>query len=165
MKMEWVMKNLASYGDRLEWAINKRNTSAAEVSKQTKINKSSISQYINGSTGAPRNTTSAKLANFLKINQYWLDTGEGEWDAESLEPINQVQQNMANSLLTISSPSVIDLMNNLREMEKNNKLTPELVSLLNATVDTFKNMSMNRPQATQVDTDNLLEIAKEGLNE
>lgn len=156
------MKNLISYGDRLEWAIAKRDTSAAEVSKKTKISKSSISQYINGSTGAPRNITSAKLANFLKINQFWLDTGEGEWDLESDELIGQEEKSASDSLLTISSPSVIDLMNNLREMEKNKQLTPELVSLLNATVDTFK--KMNKLQATQVDVDNLMEIAEEGLD-
>ena len=161
--MRQIMKNLISYGERLGWAIAKRNTSPAEVSKQTKISKSSISQYINGSTGAPRNISSAKLANFLNVNQYWLDTGKGEWDAEGSTQANDDQQNIETSLLTSSSPSIIDLMNNLREMEKANQLTPELVSLLNATVDTFK--QMNKPQASQIDIDHLMEIAEERVDE
>lgn len=163
MRTESMMKKLISYGDRLEWAISERNTSPAEVSKRTKISKSSISQYINGSTGAPRNVTSAKLANFLKVNQYWLDTGEGEWDAESDVLIDKEQKNVDTSLLTSSSPSVIDLMSNLREMEKSNQLTPELVSLLNATVDTFKRI--NKSQVSQINVNHLMEIAKERKDE
>lgn len=161
--MEYIMKNLISYGDRLEWAISKRDTSPAEVSKHTKISKSSISQYINGSTGAPRNISSAKLANFLKVNQYWLDTGKGDWDAESSTSVSKGHQNIDTSLLASSSPSVIDLMNNLREMERSNQLTPELVSLLNATVDTFK--QVNKPQVSQIDIDHLMEVAEERLDE
>lgn len=79
------MDKLATYGERLAWAINKRGSSAAKLQKETGIGKSSISQYINGTTGAPRNDRSAKLAKALNINQYWLDTGEGEWDANTAQ--------------------------------------------------------------------------------
>lgn len=152
------MKNLISYGERLEWAIRQRNTSAAEISKRTKISKSSISQYINGTTGAPRNTTSAKLAKFLKVNQYWLDTGKGDWQATD-DANDDVQIEAVESLLASSSPSVIGLMENLRDMERRKKLSPELVSLLNATVDTFR--KIDEAQTSQVDVDNLMSIAKE----
>lgn len=152
------MKNLVSYGERLDWVMNQRGVSAAEISKRTNISKSSISQYINGSTGAPRNTTSAKLAKFLNVSQYWLDTGRGDWQATEVADSND-RINDIESLLASSSPSVIGLMENLRDMERRKKLSPELVSLLNATVDTFR--KIDEAQTTQVDVDNLINIAKE----
>lgn len=159
--MGLMMEKLVTYGERLEWAIAKRETSAAEISKKTKISKSSLSQYISGSTGAPRNTTSAKLANFLNINQYWLDTGQGDWRVADTNP--EPQNESVTSLLASSSPSVIGLMENLRDMEKNQKLTPELVSLLNATIDTFR--KVDTTQTMQVDIDNLVKISEEDSRE
>lgn len=44
----------------------------------------------------------------------------------------------ANSYLGNSSTSVVELMSNLRELEEQGGLTPDVVRLLNATIDTFK---------------------------
>lgn len=45
----------------------------------------------------------------------------------------------ARQLLGNSSSSVVDLMNNLNDLERQGGLTPAVVRLLNATIDTFKN--------------------------
>lgn len=44
-------------------------------------------------------------------------------------------------LLTNSSPSVIELIDNLKDLERQGELTPSLVRLLNATIATFKESS------------------------
>jgi len=153
------MEKLFTYGERLAWAIAKRKTSAAELSRKSGINKASISQYINGTTGAPRNVTSAKLASSLDVNQFWLDTGQGDWDA--LTVVDNKNHNVDNPWLSSSSNSVIDLIENLKDMERTDRLAPELVSLLNATIETFKQIENPRPKKSQTDLDHLLNIAKE----
>lgn len=113
-----------------------------------------INKWLNGESMPDHHNIEA-LAKYLNVNFNWLAAGQGEIQAQASGNNNDIQ---AQSLLLSSSPSVIDLMNNLREMEKNNKLTPELVRLLNATVDTFKNL--NQTQESQVDIGHLLELAK-----
>lgn len=44
----------------------------------------------------------------------------------------------ATYVSTPSNPSVVELIDNLKELERQNKLTPELVTLLNTTIETFK---------------------------
>ena len=41
-------------------------------------------------------------------------------------------------VLTPSNPSVVELIDSLKDLERQNKLTPDLVTLLNTTIETFK---------------------------
>lgn len=56
---------------RLKEALNDNKMIPQELSERTGINKSSISQYVNGSH-APSNISSGKMANVLGVNPLWL---------------------------------------------------------------------------------------------
>ena len=123
------------------------------------ISDRAINKWLNGESMPDHHNIEA-LARYLNVNFNWLAAGQGEPQS----PLPEIDNNDTSrqSLLSYSSPSIIDLMNNLREMEKNNKLTPELLMLLNATVDTFKNI--NKSQEVQIDVDHLMNISEEKKN-
>ena len=56
---------------RLIEALNDNNMKAQELADIAKINKSSISQYVNGSH-APSNFSAGKMAAVLGVNPVWL---------------------------------------------------------------------------------------------
>lgn len=56
---------------RLREALNDNHMKPQELADASGVNKSSISQYINGSH-APSNTSSGKLAKILNVNPLWL---------------------------------------------------------------------------------------------
>lgn len=124
------------------------------------ISDRAINKWLNGESMPDHHNIEA-LAQYLGVNFNWLAAGQGEPQTKVSKKDNVNAD--AQSLLSSSSPSIIDLMNNLREMEKDNKLSPELVSLLNATVDTFKNI--DKSQENQIDVGHLVQMAEERTNE
>ena len=56
---------------RLQQALSMANMTQQELADKCKINKASISQYINGSH-APSNISSGKMGKALNVNPLWL---------------------------------------------------------------------------------------------
>ena len=56
---------------RLKEALNDNNMKPQELADASGVNKSSISQYINGSH-APSNTSSGRMASVLHVSPLWL---------------------------------------------------------------------------------------------
>ena len=56
---------------RLQKAMSNANITAQELSNKSKVAKSSISQYVNGSH-KPSNISSGKMASILNVNPLWL---------------------------------------------------------------------------------------------
>ena len=56
---------------RLQQALSSANMTQQELADKCKINKASISQYINGSH-APSNISSGKMGEVLNVNPLWL---------------------------------------------------------------------------------------------
>ena len=56
---------------RLKEALNDNNMKPQELADVSGVNKSSISQYINGSH-APSNTSSGRMASVLHVSPLWL---------------------------------------------------------------------------------------------
>lgn len=56
---------------RLKEALNDNHMKPQELSDASGVNKSSISQYVNGSH-APSNTSSGAMARVLKVSPLWL---------------------------------------------------------------------------------------------
>lgn len=75
-----------------------------------------------------------EIARALKVNAHWLATGEGEMIG------TQVAYKGALADYEPST-STVELVETLKEMERNGELTPQLVGLLNATLDTVKSAS------------------------
>lgn len=57
--------------DRLNEALNKRQMTAAELSKKTGLNKSSLSRYLSGES-IPRSLAIGKMADALHVNPAWI---------------------------------------------------------------------------------------------
>ena len=62
---------VATTAERLRYAIEYRHTSAAEVSRQTKISRGSLSQYMSGKF-TPKQDRIYILANYLRVSPAWL---------------------------------------------------------------------------------------------
>lgn len=60
-----------NYSNRIEEALNKKGMSAAELSRQTEISKSSISKWISQKC-QPRNAALEKIAKVLDVDADWL---------------------------------------------------------------------------------------------
>lgn len=56
---------------RLQKALEQANITQQELADKSKVNKASISQYINGSH-KPSNISSGKMAEILDVNPMWL---------------------------------------------------------------------------------------------
>ena len=56
---------------RLQTALTNANITQQELADKSKVNKASISQYINGSH-KPSNISSGKMAEILDVNPMWL---------------------------------------------------------------------------------------------
>lgn len=57
--------------ERLKEALTDRNLSAQELADKSNVSKSSISQYVNG-TSKPSNISAGKLATVLGVNPLWI---------------------------------------------------------------------------------------------
>ncbi len=65
------MDNLYIIKDRLNEAMQKREITAAELSKRTGLNKSSLSRYLSGEN-IPRSLAIGKIATALRVNPAWI---------------------------------------------------------------------------------------------
>lgn len=65
------MDNLYIIKDRLNRALKMRNITAADLSRKTGINKSSISRYLTGES-IPRTKQIGKIATALQVSREWL---------------------------------------------------------------------------------------------
>lgn len=76
-----------------------------------------------------------QIAEVLKVNSHWLATGHGDM-------LGQVtHQNQKSHINYEPSTSTIELMEILKEMEKDGELTPQVVGLLHNTLKTLKSVS------------------------
>ncbi|MDB5777578.1 MAG: hypothetical protein JWP38_3711 [Herbaspirillum sp.] len=74
-KLYNIMKN---YGMRLDEALKLAEKDRQELADAITVSVQAISQVITGKTKALTAENSAKAANFLKVDGFWLATGEGK---------------------------------------------------------------------------------------
>lgn len=67
-----------TFGQRLERALTLAESDRAKLAKALQISVQAISQTITGKTGAFTAENAAKAARFLRVDPYWLSTGDGE---------------------------------------------------------------------------------------
>ena len=65
------MDNVYIIKDRLNTALKVRGLTAADLSRLTGINKSSLSRYLSGET-IPRSLAIGKIAQALRVNPAWV---------------------------------------------------------------------------------------------
>ena len=67
-----------TYGSRLDKSLKMRDKSRKELADCLGISVQAIGQVINGPTVALTAENHEKAARFLRVNGYWLATGEGD---------------------------------------------------------------------------------------
>lgn len=91
------MENIYIIKDRLNEALRLRNITAADLSRLTGINKSSISRYLSGES-IPRSLAIGKMAEALHVSPAWvlgydvpMENGQPfiKVEMEKLSPANQ----------------------------------------------------------------------------
>lgn len=93
------------------------------------------------------------IAQAFNLSLDWILTGQG-----AAQIIQQSVDELSNTGLDYEpSTSTIELMETLKEMEKNGELTPQVVGLLNTTLNTFKNVSSGK----RLNIDHLVEKSEE----
>lgn len=93
----WVMKG--TYGERLKNALVISGKSRRELAAELKISVQAIGQTINGGTTAFTAENHERAVRFLRVNGYWLATGEGNPQIQSLEwPFPSIDKNRYSQL-------------------------------------------------------------------
>src|SRR5690606_10262533 len=67
-----------SYGDRLSQAMELARVDRAKLAQALGISVQAVGQVLTGKTNAFTADKSARAARFLKVDHFWLATGEGE---------------------------------------------------------------------------------------
>jgi len=67
-----------TYGDRLEQALEFAGRSRKDLCAAIGVTQQALGQVISGKTKALTSENSARAARFLRVNHYWLATGEGQ---------------------------------------------------------------------------------------
>jgi len=70
-----------TYGDRLEHAMRLAGRSRKELCSAVGVTLQALGQVLSGKTKALTSENSAKAARFLRVDHYWLATGEGQMTA------------------------------------------------------------------------------------
>jgi len=68
----------STFGQRLELALKLAEKDRSALAEATDLTVQAIGQVIQGKTKALTAENSAKAARFLKVDSYWLATGEGK---------------------------------------------------------------------------------------
>jgi len=87
-----------TYGRRLEQALHLAGSSRKDLCRAIGVTLQALGQVLSGKTKALTSENSAKAARFLRVDHYWLATGEGKMidqarhyalseDAESLHAV------------------------------------------------------------------------------
>ena len=85
------MDNIYIIKDRLNEALKVRNMTAAELSKLTGLNKSSVSRYLSGSS-IPRSLAIGNMARALHVNPAWVLGYNVPMEAEETEPTMDINK-------------------------------------------------------------------------
>ncbi|CUI55665.1 helix-turn-helix domain-containing protein [Achromobacter xylosoxidans] len=75
--LESNLSRMNTYGSRLEQALQLAGRERIELANAIDVSVQAIGQVIAGKTKALTAENSAKAARFLKVDAYWLATGEG----------------------------------------------------------------------------------------
>lgn len=119
---------------RIQTALNRAGISWSKAATTIGLSAQAATKWKKGQISRD---TLQELANLLGVHYTWLATGEGE---------------MKDSNTNYSTPttdyepstSTIELIETLKEMEKTGELTPQVVGLLNATLNTVKSVSIGK---------------------
>jgi len=84
-----------TYGDRLEHALQFSGISRKDLCLAIGVTLQALGQVLSGKTKALTSENSAKAARFLKIDHYWLATGQGQIiDTASHQSLSECDKNL-----------------------------------------------------------------------
>lgn len=133
-----------TFGDRLAEALGevtpegrpaRARIPRAKLATHLKTSESAIGQVINGVTKAMTAANAAKTADFLKVNWYWLATGEG--DRDDITGIEDAKERAA--------------LQSLREIEALNRgLFESLVQMITSNAESLRDVNTSQVDPKRV---------------
>lgn len=123
--------------DRLKQSRKEKRLTQTEVANAVGITQATYSELERGLVKSSGKIV--ELANLFNVNPNWLATGEGEMIIKS--DIQSITSNSSEVGTSFVNTSVVDLIDTLKDMEKTGELTPQLVGLLNNTIQVIKSLS------------------------
>lgn len=69
---------METFGERLGYALELRGVARKTLAAVLGVSVQAVNQMINSPTGAMTAANTAKASRYLKVNNYWLATGEGD---------------------------------------------------------------------------------------
>lgn len=98
---------ISNFSKRFTYALDLRNKSMADISRETGINKASLSQYANG-IYSPKQDRIFLIANALSVSPSWLMGFDTDLDGTENNPANENDSTniiFQNQDFTVSSPT------------------------------------------------------------
>ena len=123
---------LETVGSRLKKARKYAGLTQVELAKKSGSKQGAISDLESG-----RNESSTKLvemAQAMGVSADWLATGKGEM-------IPSIEKPKPSIDLPASSPSVVDLIANIKDMETNGELSPQVIAAINGVIEAVRSAS------------------------
>lgn len=77
-KIICIIPPMNTYGERLKWAIKNANFTQTKLALEAGIQPQTVQYLCDKKNNAQGSRHNSKFAEILKINAYWLETGEGE---------------------------------------------------------------------------------------
>lgn len=83
--IRFPLKKMATFGERLNAALNRKGVKPVELARHLGISRSGVSQLINGQSKNPRPEHLLGISRFLQVRIEWLIEGSGEMDQSSMD--------------------------------------------------------------------------------
>lgn len=116
--------------DRLKQARKAARKTQKQVAEAVGMTQPSYSELETGQSQG--SALLPKIAMFLGVNVHWLDSGEGAMTAPD----------------ALDNPNLSSLIQTLHNLHAENKLPPELIVMLQNTVETVVNIQDNKEKLT-----------------
>ena len=114
---------MKTYGERLQYALNKRGLTQSQLAEICDINRSNITNYIKN-IYAPKSVLNEKIAAVLNVSPSWLFLGVGNEIANDVsqnivlyDGTDLTKQKIANTLKDVlaktDDPNTLELLQNV----------------------------------------------------
>lgn len=124
---------MSTFPERLYKLRKEKKLARDALGAKIGVSKTAIKNWEDGEN-MPKVEHVQALAKYFDVSFDWLATGEGEMIGTQIAYKGTLADYEP-------STSTVELVETLKEMERNGELTPQLVGLLNATLDTVKSAS------------------------
>lgn len=136
----------------LDYLMHEKRLNATELGELIGVPQSTTTRILNGKTANPSDKTLKKYADFFRVDIADLRYKDLTQKAEFGINVNHSE--------LLSSPSVVDLITNIKDMESNGELTPQVVSAMNGMLEAVRSASASKKETKEEHTGLKIDVQK-----